>query len=100
MNTKEVLLRAAEVVQERGLYKGNYARGNGVNGPVCLIGSINVAVSGGNPWHEVSGVQEACEVVKNFLPKQYHRDIADWNDKPRRRKHEVVAILRKAADSL
>ena len=100
MNTKEVLSRAADIVQERGLNKGDYAtRYNSTEGPVCAIGAVRLA-AGGSPWRFTELAGKACSVLAGVLPKLYDEDISAWNDKPRRRKHEVVKLLRKAAASL
>jgi hypothetical protein len=93
----DVLDRAADVIAERGHYKGDY---EGPGGEVCVAGAIRVAVTGTAMPHP-----KTADRTRHVIGSAYNslgRAIGDpiityWNDAPGRPADEVIAALREAA---
>lgn len=88
---QELLNRAADVTQERGLYQGGYCADR--EGSVCLVGAINVAC--GN-YADEDAVDEAAwwSALDAYLGEARP---PTWNDQPGRTAAEVIAALRAAS---
>jgi hypothetical protein len=86
-----VLLRAAEIVRERGLCQGPWRAG----GPLCAAGAVGVAA------HDLGLSRTEMErVVLRFaraLGGSVARDVHSWNDAPSRSAGEVAEALERAA---
>lgn len=93
---KEILRKAASILQKRGWIKNSLFRGrDGRVGPVCLVGAIHAVVNNGNAdWPAERGVIE--EIRLNFQ-NRLRTDPAIWNNKPDRKKSEVVGLLKRIA---
>jgi hypothetical protein len=86
--TRDVLLHAALLIEERGWNQGSYQQ----DGRLCLLGAINLAQTGRHDkWNDM----EATLAVRGVLPTS----CGDWNDAPGRTAAEVIAALRAAADA-
>lgn len=94
-----ILLKAADLVRERGLAKG---RQQDSEGRVCLHGAICIAATG-QPHTYADAACEAGDRVVGYLVDQgvtYLRGCAGaagWNNKPERTADEVIAILETVA---
>ncbi len=92
MTTRAILLRAAELIEERG-----HARGTPEDrrGRLCAIGAIAVALSGvartSKWWKRQAAAQDL------LVYSLRGRSIARWND--RSPDATVIAGLRKAAEA-
>lgn len=92
MTTRAILLRAAELIEERG-----HARGMPENrrGNLCAIGAIRVAVTGRPRGAKLWEPMTRAEMwLSDALCLE---SIADWND--RSSAATVCAGLRKAAEA-
>jgi hypothetical protein len=89
-----VLLRAAEIVRERGLRKGPWKAG----GPICAAGAVGAAGDDLNltrPEMEERVLRFAC-ALGGSEPSDVHR----WNDTPGRTAEQVADALERAAYGL
>lgn len=89
-----VLLRAAQIVRERGLCQGPWRAG----GPVCAAGAVGVAgreLGLGEPETDARLLRFA-----RALGGSAFRDVHDWNDAPGRAAGEVAHALERAAYGL
>ena len=89
-----VLLRAAEIVRERGLCQGPWREG----GPLCAAGAVGVAAGDlGLSRTEMEGV-----VVRfaRALGGSAADDVHSWNDASGRSAGEVAGALERAAFGL
>jgi len=101
---RTVLLRAAEIVRERGLAK--YIQEDSF-GSVCIHGAISIAANGrahvAADEFPSSGLEcEACEAVCAYLRRSGANNIwgfgaANWNNESYRTADEVIAALEGAA---
>ncbi|MGH3116525.1 MAG: DUF6197 family protein [Gaiellales bacterium] len=89
-----VLLRAAEIVRERGFCQGPWR----VGGPLCAAGAVSQAAE------ELGFVRPEMEArLRQFadaLGGSAHRDVHSWNDAPGRTAEEVAEALQRAAYGL
>lgn len=91
MTTKEVLLRAAEIIEEMGHLKGWYEDSNGV----CILGAINLAEG------RVAGKDgEIPQQLRDYLGVNSDSGIIQWNDADERKEHHVTLALRATAYTL
>jgi hypothetical protein len=98
----QVLLKAADLIKERGLAKGTQ---RDTDGSLCVHGAISVALFG-EPW-KVGGDTEPEERLGAFLASinapllRTHAlavIVCDyWNNAPERTQEEVIAALEAAA---
>lgn len=94
---RDVLRRAADLVEQRGLAKNITCA---ADGSLCIRGALTVAAGrtaripfwGDGPRHDVSAAAD-CAML-NYL----RSDVVAWNNAPERTKDEVVAALRAAAE--
>ena len=92
MTTREVLLKAADIIEEKGWYQGNMI---GPKGELCMLGALNVASDYSLEYFNVR------TVVRDHLHisvKDKSFSLSNWNDAPERTKEEVIAALRGAAE--
>jgi hypothetical protein len=102
MTPCELRLKAAEVIDQRGLNKGKLINNDGC---VCLLGALIVALEA-NPLDEPQYIpklfmrfpliQQACRAM-GFETMNLFGHIPhphDWNDMPERTKEDVIARLR------
>lgn len=93
----QVLLKAAELIERRGLTK--HTRENS-KGSLCLYGAISMAHAGhvnfyGKPdGAPHSAYDDACLLMQKALGV---RDLSTWNNAAKRTQAEVVAKLREVA---
>jgi hypothetical protein len=89
-----VLLRAAEIVRERGFCQGPWRPG----GPLCAAGAVSQAAE------ELGFVRPEMEArLRRFaaaLGGVAVRDVHRWNDAPERTAGEVAEALQRAAFGL
>lgn len=95
MTPQEILLKAADILTPRGAWtQGSFATDKAglavnVTSPkakcFCLEGAVRKATG-----------DNAIETAKALSLIDIH-SIYDWNDAPSRRKAQVIALLRKAA---
>ncbi|MGH3019848.1 MAG: DUF6197 family protein [Gaiellaceae bacterium] len=89
-----VLLRAAEIVRERGLCQGPWRTG----GPLCAAGAVGEA----GKDHGLDRAEMEARVVR-FARALGGSDVSHvhcWNDAPGRSAGEVVEALERAAYGL
>jgi hypothetical protein len=89
-----VLLRAAEIVRERGLCQGPWR----TSGPVCAAGAVGEA--GGDLGLSRSMMEARLLKFAQALGGSSAGDVHDWNDAPGRTAAEVAEALERAAYGL
>lgn len=105
----EVLYKAADHIDEVGLYKQDFFKDrvwSSYNGedaliklsktdykdvPCCALGAIYFASN------NLKEFKEAADLLEQSLPVRYHGDVPEWNDMKNRRKGQVVGKLREVA---
>jgi len=109
---KALLERAADIIDRRGLYQGDYM---GSAGNVCTFGAMLVAVAEehGIPerdlpeaifyndrieWDNVREIESAAVILARSLGID-ELDIPDWNDDAERTREDVISALRVAAEA-
>ena len=86
---QQTLLRAAEIIRERGLYKGDY----GTPGePRCVLGALREAAGDETGF----ATEEAASCLMSHLGREALCPSL-WNDAPERTADDVVAALQAAA---
>lgn len=98
------LLAAADLLERTGHCKHDL--GLSPDSPHCLLGAINVVVSG-QPWYprrgaEMSRIEAASSRAHAVLPEEDQRNndliaLVRWNNADERTAAEVVDLLRRAA---
>lgn len=109
MNTREILLRAADLIEKRGLHKGWYV---GPGGCLCTAGALFAALGiepkpepERGPWPGqtealMTQAHDTWSVFSRFLATRGIRvGVPVWNDAESRTADEVVAKLREAAEA-
>ena len=105
MTPQDVLLAAADIIQQRGLKKCNLGQ---VDGPVCSIGAINEVLTGCPQvfGHTAEGYIEAQRMLRNYIVDQKlsansewgsNPVIVGWNNAKATRANDVIAALHGAA---
>ena len=89
-----VLLRAAEIVRERGLCQGPWRAG----GPVCAAGAVGEA--GRRPRPPRAEMEARVLRFAHALGGSAAGDVHGWNDAPGRTAGEVAEALERAAYGL
>ena len=100
MSPQEILLAAADVIQQRGLYKGGWyfdpSRYQS-EARVCTIGAISVAKEG-LPQADVRYRRKRDPIIKRIMRVLGpNTSILDWNDEDGRTQDEVIQMLHDAA---
>lgn len=98
--TRDVLLRAADLLSEFGWQQGGL--GSKLTGQFCLVGAVVEAARDlGAPYtpsvHDDEGIYDYANRFLRSFEKEYPED---WNDAEGRTKAEVVARLRAAAEAV
>ena len=104
---QELLLKAAQLIEEHGLNKGWFI--NETTGCLCVIGALNVA--SGSPdglspaIPNVISFNEACNQLEKYLSHKPGIPYADgavviskWNDRSTTTKEIVIDALKGAAE--
>lgn len=107
MKTSEILGKAADVIAEHGLAKGEYQQ---PDGSCCTLGAIREALGLG--WEGIRSPQchnairaFACHLSidlsewDSLVDGAVARIGTDWNDRPDRTAKQVIAELRAAAQT-
>jgi hypothetical protein len=89
-----VLVRAAEIVRERGLCQGPWATG----GPLCAAGAVGEA-AGELGLHRTEMEGKVLRFARS-LGGSTARDVHGWNDAPGRSAGDVAEALERAAYGL
>jgi hypothetical protein len=89
-----VLLRAAELVRERGLCQGPWRAG----GPLCAAGAVSVAA--GDLGLSRAEMEGAVLRFARALGGSAPGDVHSWNDASGRNAEEVAGALERAAYGL
>lgn len=92
----EILEEAADIISRLGHHKGDYQ--DGENGPVCMLGAINMAVIGraGTSYHLFEGaILRRLSAAIGCNPIS----IAEWNDSPETTAEDAILALKRAAAS-
>lgn len=100
MDTADILLRAADVIEERGHTKGVL---QDREGRVCAFGALNVVVYGSadHSYLQSSRDEAAHAVTRHLgLGSGYLGPLVNWNNAPERTQQEVVDAFRGAARAL
>ncbi len=95
MTASEVLLKAADYLEEHGWYQGGFSpswKVGDTHPPCCAGGAINMIVNG-QP-DNLNGSFEAMNLFRGYLKTDY---MTAWNDNRYRTKEEVINALREAA---
>jgi len=85
LDDKDILLRAAEILEERGWCQGHYRHG----GAFCAMGAIK----------EAAPLNSEAMNALDALSRRVEPHVAAWNDHPSRTASEVIAKLREVAAS-
>jgi hypothetical protein len=97
---QRLLLKAAEIVEQRGWCQRSFEN---LDGQVCALGAINLAHHDCSGWGSrvFSGadlaVNAACRASQYVGRGIGYFTLANWNDTNGRTKEEVIAALRGAA---
>ena len=86
-----VLVRAAEIVRERGLCRGPWRAG----GPLCAAGAVGEAAK--ELGLTRPGMESCLLQFAGVLGGAAVRDVHRWNDTDRRTADEVAEALERAA---
>lgn len=93
------LLRAAQVVRQRGWWRGPV--GFGDHSPVCVIGAIRVAVTGNpgltSPGISVGVVPAYIRLAASLDLEHSEGAVVSWNDKMAQGQGHVIEALERAA---
>lgn len=112
MTPKTVLNKSADLLERQGWYQNGYGRlgpdGIDREGPVCVAGAINLAITDGKFISHLYTDEERKlkEEVRTILLDtiggdwEYQGGLVRWNDTPGRTGEDVINTLRRAADSL
>lgn len=100
MSLAEMLLRAAGIVRERGLYQNGYRNDAGA---CCMLGACLEALGAGwylckltRAWQPtIPEPQDLLDLLRKAIGVGR---VPDWNDAPGRTADEVIAALEKAAE--
>lgn len=108
MTTKEVLLRAADLIEQNDLCKGVMAQmpDGQTSGYLsaratcfCVVGALSrTCYALEYTWLDVG--RFAVSAIKGYLGLPDDYLLSQWNDEPERTKEDVVAALRGAAGTL
>lgn len=90
---QEILLKAADLIEQRGWTKDRFEN---VDGNLCMIGAMRVAVFGKVAWNHSISTRDLT-MAHNKLDKFLGRSAARWNDRSAGYKEEVIAKLREVA---
>jgi len=94
---RDVLERAADLIERRGLNKGGYS---GDDGSLCVFGAINMAVSGKPNAASYTPHPAAVVVQQSLWSEPLERcSITRYNDHPETTGAMVVTKLREVARS-
>ena len=96
---KTILLRAKEIIRERGWIQGTL---ESVSGGVCLVGACNLATKehhAGKDWDWLyeSDPHQELELNRFFRANFGAVTAACWNDQPDRTKQDVLDVLDRMA---
>jgi hypothetical protein len=97
MTPSRVLRKAADIIERRGLHKGDFYALSPKTGPCCAIGGVRAACNRGRadrPYGDVGASALAA------LRSELRGWIGQWNDAHGRTKRQVVAKLRAVAKKL
>ena len=86
-----VLVRAAEIIRERGMCQGPWAAG----GPLCAAGAVGEA-AGELGLHRTEMEGKVLRFARS-LGGSTARDVHGWNDAPGRSAGDVAEALERAA---
>lgn len=105
MTPKEILLKAAEVIERRGHYKCWYCADdkNPHEGPVCAVGALSDAIVGcPDPICMVKpGQRDALEFVKLTLCEKLGvTSFPEWNDRAETTAQDVIDLFRSTANEM
>lgn len=103
MSTAEILVQAADLIEERGWNQGDYVNDCG---GLCTFGALYIAVgltpafirtdeADQRALAALTVVDEAAQALRQHVGRDV--GISEWNDAPGRTKAEVVTALRAAA---
>jgi hypothetical protein len=95
----QILARAAQLVSERGLHKGDLFRQSPTFGPLCAEGAIIAAIAGGSVSRSLTYEQQVLFHHAENRARRLTggRPLSGWNDEHGRTQFEVVALLSRAA---
>lgn len=98
---KEVLLKAADALEQRGHAKFRLVDGDG---KMCIAGAINSVQGEHRPeiWPYPDRSYDLLQLVGNKVlgPKATAPDVIHWNNQRERTGAEVVQALRDTAEAL
>jgi len=96
----KVCRKAARVIEKDGLLKGVFGKDDG---PKCAMGAVRYVVNGttsedldGEIWAAVANTLFRAVRPRAADPYGF-TDLTEFNDAKRRRKHDVVEVLRDIA---
>jgi hypothetical protein len=108
MKTSEILSKAADVIETRGLCKGKLFEAgaepfssdpDGVC-PCCTSGAIMSVTDPSRHCSAFDQFQEHCSAFDQFQEYLGEMPVPRWNDRPETTKEEVISKLRLAAQEL
>lgn len=103
ISVKQILLDAAERLETHGWTQGV---SQDKDGRCCAVGAISAVIYKNydnflgyttNPKHHTAIIQEVFKPIHAILGEYM---IIPWNDTPGRTADEVIAMIRKAAESV
>ena len=95
MTPNEILLKAADYLEENGWCQRDYAKyeNNLPGSPCCVMGAINFVATG-----HITGDTHASRQAVGLLGSTIGTySVISWNDEHERTPKQVVAALREAA---
>jgi hypothetical protein len=100
VNAQEALFKAVDVLHERGWVQGQLER---ADGSVCLVGAINVAVTGSAAprdavWDDKELALLGTAAFDAVRSEVNEPNLGRWNDKRARDVDDVIDALKRAAD--
>jgi hypothetical protein len=97
MTTREILLKAAQIVREPGMWRQKAA--SGPQDPTCCAMEAIEAAAGKKRVSSYEG-SEAMTALGKLLGQGAYRSIIAWNDAEGRTAEEVAAAMEQAAESI
>lgn len=95
MTTREILLRARDLIETRGLAKGTTVD---ADGGVCSLSAMDIAVRGTR--HMFAEDDTEYWGARMALAAVVGRGIIAWNDSPRTSKADAIAAFEAAAEGV
>lgn len=100
---KQILIKAADIVRERGLHKGSLISDSGCP---CTVGALGLANSSDDVPDFDEPINELQFAIAKELGLSTKSDVTPslvigrWNDAPERTGDDVIALFERVAEKL